>query len=131
MRYVAVVNTTTGETLAWQAAVAESFVARFMGLQGRRSLPAGSGLVLLPTNSIHMFFMALRIDAIFVSASGRVERVARALRPWTIGPVVPGALYTIELPAGAAGATEPGHTIELQPMRSAPLAQPTHEHPIA
>lgn len=113
MRYVSVTNATTGAMLASHAAVAQSFVARFLGLQFRRSLPPGAGLVLLPSSSIHMFFMFMRIDAIFVSPENVVVRVARRLRPWTIGPIVPNALYCIELPAGTAGDTEPGHAIEL------------------
>lgn len=113
MRYVSVTNTTTGARLASHAAVAESFFARFLGLQFRRALPTGAGLVLLPTSSIHMFFMFMSIDAVFVNAENIVVRVARRLRPWTVGPIVPNALYCIELPAGVAQGTEPGHAIEL------------------
>ncbi|HLZ22722.1 MAG TPA: DUF192 domain-containing protein [Ktedonobacterales bacterium] len=113
MRYVSVTNATTGALLASHAAVADSFFARFLGLQFRRSLPSGAGLILLPSSSIHMFFMFMRIDAIFVSAESTVVRVARRLRPWTIGPIVPDALYCIELPAGAARETKPGHIVEL------------------
>ncbi len=114
MRYVSVINTTTGAVLAERAAIAESFIARFFGLQGRRSLPPGTGLVLLPTSSIHMFFMRMRIDAVFAGPEGRVLRVGRRLRPWTFGPIVPGALYCVELPAGAAEGTEPGHIVEMR-----------------
>lgn len=115
MRYVRVMNVTTGESLAERAELAESFLARLRGLQGRRSLPAGAGLVLLPNNSVHMFFMRFPIDAIFVARDGRVLRVARALRPWSVGPIVSRALYCVELPAGTANQTQPGHQIELQP----------------
>ncbi|MGZ3598605.1 MAG: DUF192 domain-containing protein [Ktedonobacterales bacterium] len=114
MRYVSVVDTTTGETLAQYAAVAETVITRFFGLQGKRRLPPGTGLVLIPTSSIHMFFMRIRIDAIFVAADGRVLHVGERLRPWTIGPIVPGALYCVELPAGAAANTKVGHQIELR-----------------
>lgn len=114
MRQVAVVNTTTGEILASAAHLADSFLSRFLGLQGRRHLPKGGGLVLFPTASIHMLFMFICIDAIFVAPNGHVVRVARGLRPWTVGPIVPAALYCVELPEGAAGATEPGHVIDLR-----------------
>lgn len=116
MRYVAVVNTTTGQTLAIRAGVAETFVARFLGLQGQRTLPTGTGLVLLPNNSIHMLFMRMRLDVVFVREDGVVVRVASRLRPWTIGPIVPEALYCIELPAGTAATTQPGHHIELRAL---------------
>lgn len=116
MRYVSVVNATTGETLARHAAVAETMLSRFLGLQFRRELPAGEGLVLLPENSIHMFFMFIRIDVVFVDQASTVVHVGRSLRPWTVGPIVPHALYCVELPDGAAARTEPGHAIELRKL---------------
>lgn len=116
MRYVSVINTTTGRVLAQRAAVAETFLARFLGLQFRRSLPDGTGLVLVPTSSIHMLFMFMRIDAVFIDHNSRVVRVGRRLRPWTLGPIVPKALYCIELPSNAAEGTEPDHTIELRAL---------------
>lgn len=116
MRYVRVENTTTGETLAERAELAETFAARFLGLQGRKSLPEGAGLVLAPTSSIHMFFMRFAIDAVFIDETQRVTRVGRRLRPWTIGPFAPGSLYCVELPAGRAATTQPGHQIALRPI---------------
>lgn len=116
MRYVAVENVTTGETLAVRAAVAESFLTRFAGLQFRRTLPRGTGLVLLPSSSIHMLFMFMRIDAIFVDDQQKVVHVGRRLRPWTVGPIVSAALYCIELPPDAAASTVAGHHIVLKPV---------------
>lgn len=116
MRYVRVVNKTTGETLAERAELAETFLTRFLGLQGRKRLPDGAGLVLAPTSSIHMFFMRFPIDAIFIDEAQRVTRVGRRLRPWTIGPIASGALCCIELPASRADATQPGHQIDLLPL---------------
>ncbi len=117
MRLARVVNVTTGETLAERAEVAESFFDRFMGLQGRADLPAGAGLVLAPTSSIHMFFMRFPIDAVFVDSAWRVTKVGRRLRPWSVGPIAPGALCCVELPAGAAERTQPGHIVEMQPVK--------------
>lgn len=113
---VQVVNTTTGETLAQRAVVADSLWSRLVGLQGRRALPAGEGLVLIPNNSIHMFFMRFPIDALFVDNAGRAIRIGRGCRPWTIGPIAPGALYCVELPAGAASGAQVGHQIALRPV---------------
>jgi uncharacterized membrane protein (UPF0127 family) len=117
MRLARVVNVTTGETLAERAEIAESFYDRFMGLQGRSGLPVGAGLVLAPTGSIHMFFMRFPIDAVFIDSARRVTKVGRRLRPWTVGPFAPGSIYCVELPAGVAERTQPGHTVELQPPR--------------
>lgn len=116
MRLARVVNVTTGDTLAERAEVAETFFDRFMGLQGRVTFPEGTGLILAPTSSIHMFFMRFPIDAVFVDSDWRITKVGRNLRPWTIGPFSPGALYCIELPAGAAAGTQAGHTVELRPI---------------
>ena len=44
-----------------------SFWAKFMGLMGRASLPAGDGLWLPGENGIHMLFMRFPIDVVFVS----------------------------------------------------------------
>src|SRR5215475_15545100 len=105
MRCVSVVNVSTGEILAERAVVAETLLTRFIGLQGKRQLPEKSGLVLMPNNSIHTFFMRMRIDAIFVRQDGKVVKIGRQLRPWRIGPIAPGALYCVELPAGATAST--------------------------
>ena len=114
MRTVRVVNKSTGQVLAEHAVVADNPWTRFRGLQGQRTLPKGSGLVLLPCESIHMFFMRFPIDAVFATRDGTVVRVGRRLRPWTIGPIVPRALYCVELPAGTAKGTAEGHTIQLE-----------------
>jgi len=63
-----------------------------------------------------MFFMRFPIDAVFVDEAWRVTKVGRRLRPWTIGPFAPGSLYCVELPAGAAEQTKPGHTVTLRPL---------------
>ncbi|MEA2674168.1 MAG: hypothetical protein QOI92_1360, partial [Chloroflexota bacterium] len=49
-------NQTRATVLARDLETASSLWARFMGLMGRRSLPAGHGLWLTGTNGIHMFF---------------------------------------------------------------------------
>jgi hypothetical protein len=126
MRYVSVVNQTTGEVLARRAAVAETMWTRFLGLQGRARLPAGAGLVLLPCASIHMLFMRFPIDAIFATREGQVVRVGRWLRPWVSASFATGALYCVELPAGAAERTREGHAIELRR-----LAEPAPTRPEA
>lgn len=115
MRLAQIVNVTTGETLATRVEIAESFYDRFMGLQGRQQLPPGAGLLLSPTSSIHMFFMRFPIDAVFVDGDWRVTKVGRRLRPWSVGPFAPGSLMCLELPAGGAERTQPGHTLALRP----------------
>lgn len=86
---------------------------RFRGLMLRRALPPGGGLVIRPCGSIHMMFMRFRIDAVFFDRENRVTKVARRVQPWTgfaLGGR--GAWGVVELPAGAAEGTEPGHVLE-------------------
>ncbi|MCI0583417.1 MAG: DUF192 domain-containing protein, partial [Chloroflexi bacterium] len=95
--------------------------AKFMGLMGRARLPAGDGLWLPSSNGIHMFFMRIAIDAVFLGradpgGSRRVVSVHRGLRPWLgIVPLVRGADGCLELPAGtiAATATAVGDSVVL------------------
>ena len=106
-------NTTRGTTLAERLENGASFWAKFMGLMGRASLPAGNGLWLPDENGIHMLFMRFAIDVVFVSSPAdgpagarRVLSVRRAVPPWR-GVVwrVGGARGVLELPVGTIEAT--------------------------
>jgi uncharacterized membrane protein (UPF0127 family) len=107
--------------LAERLETAGSLWAKFMGLMGRRSLPAGDGLWLPASNGIHMMFMRFPIDAVFVSKRGpdgarTVKSVHRNLRTWTgLVPLVRGADGVLELPVGTidASATTVGDRIEI------------------
>ncbi len=97
-------TTSAGTTVAAAVATADTPWRRFMGLMGRRELPDGSGLYLRPCSSIHMFFMRIAIDAVFLDKDGVVVRIYPSLRPWRVTRVVRKAKSCIELPAGAAAA---------------------------
>jgi uncharacterized membrane protein (UPF0127 family) len=115
-------NVTRGTVLADRVEIAASLWAKFMGLMGRRDLPVGDGLWLPASNGIHMFFMRIAIDAVFVGRAGRdgsrtVLSVHRNLRPWRgMVPLVRGADGCLELPVGAidASATVPGDVIRIE-----------------
>jgi uncharacterized membrane protein (UPF0127 family) len=115
-------NVTRDTAVADPLELGESFWARFMGLMGRASLPAGRGLWLPGSPSIHMLFMRFAIDCVFLgpeAADGtrRVVGLRRALRPW-IGVVwwVRGGAGAIELPVGAidGSGTEIGDVIAIE-----------------
>ncbi|MES2211172.1 MAG: DUF192 domain-containing protein [Chloroflexota bacterium] len=99
-------NLTRGTVLADRLEVAETLWARFMGLMGRRSLPAGAGLWLTGTNGIHMFFMRFPIDVVFLGRPGAdghrpVLATRRAVPPWVgLVPLIRGADGCLELPVG-------------------------------
>ena len=109
--------------LASELETASSLWGKFMGLMGRPSsaLPSGRGLWLPASNGIHMMFMRMPIDAVFVSkrdASGarRVLSVHRSLRAWTgLVPLVRGADGVLELPVGTidGSGTQVGDQVEV------------------
>jgi hypothetical protein len=118
---VAARNLTRGTVLADRIEVAASLWAKFMGLMGRSRLPAGDALWLPSSNGIHMFFMRIPIDAIFLArtepgGARRVVSVHRGLRPWLgIVPLVRGADGCLELPVGTidSTATMPGDSVRM------------------
>ena len=114
-------NETRDTLLATTVETAASLWARFMGLMGRRSLPADHALWLTGTNGIHMFFMRFPIDAVFLGKPGAdgsrtVLAAKRNVRPWTgLVPLVRGAAGVLELPVGAieASGTVAGDVVRL------------------
>jgi uncharacterized membrane protein (UPF0127 family) len=116
MQTVRVINATRGAALAERAALADSMMTRAVGLLGQASLPEGSGLVIDPCTSIHMFFMRFAIDALYVAQDGTVLRVVSNLRPWRLGPISLSSRYVVELPAGTAArtGTQPGDQLRVE-----------------
>lgn len=92
--------------------VADSFFQRLKGLMGRRDLKQGEGLLISPCRDIHMWFMRIPIDVVFIKKlqnppkelSGslyQVTGVRESLRPWRLFPVwCRKATDTLELPVG-------------------------------
>jgi uncharacterized protein len=114
-----ILNVTRGTVVAERAEVARSFLARGRGLMGRDSLPAGYGLIIYPEWSIHMLFMRIALDVLFVDAQHRVIAVREALPPWTpyAGVSPRRGRYVIELPVGVvrASGTQAGDQLEVTP----------------
>ena len=79
--------------------VADTAPARMRGLLGRDGLDAGEGLLIRPTNSVHMFFMRFAIDVVFLDRELRVLKIAQQLRPWRTAARWR-AHSALELPAG-------------------------------
>lgn len=99
-----VANWTRGTVGVERCRIARSLRDRMVGLLGTGTLPAGEGLWIEQSPSIHMFFMRYPIDAVFVDRHGTVVRIVEQLRPWRIVAWARGARDCLELPAGAARA---------------------------
>jgi uncharacterized membrane protein (UPF0127 family) len=78
-----------------------TFFSRLKGLQFKRLLAPGQGLLISPCDSIHMLFMRFPIDAVFVDKDFKIVKIIKNLKPWT-GFVFPvkGAFSVIEINAG-------------------------------
>jgi uncharacterized membrane protein (UPF0127 family) len=99
---VEILNLTRGTSIATSARTARSIWARGRGLMFARELPQGTGLLIDPCGSIHMFFMRFALDVLYVDRDDRVVRVQRGIRPWRVGPLyTKGARYVVELPVGS------------------------------
>jgi uncharacterized membrane protein (UPF0127 family) len=93
-------NLTKKSDIASHVTVADDFISRNKGLLGRKEFPEGQALWILRCPSIHTFFMAFAIDAIFVDRQLKVRAVYKNLVPWRMTKIVLRASSVIELPAG-------------------------------
>src|SRR4051812_12549724 len=101
MAIVAPVLTAEGHAICERCLVADRPLARMKGLLGRRDLPAGEGVWIRPTASIHMLFMRFAIDALFLDREGVVVKIVPSLRPWRLASSAR-ARSVIELREGEA-----------------------------
>jgi len=110
-----ITNTTRGTVLAASARKAEGFLARGRGLMFSATLPEGSGLVIEPCSSVHMFFMRYPLDVLFLDKEGRVLFMYKGIKPWRMGRVVRGARTAVELPVASIerSGTEVGDQVSL------------------
>lgn len=116
MRY-RVRNLTRNTLLADRATVADTFGSRFKGLLGVSEYPLGCGLHLVPCNSIHMFFMKIALDVLFLDRELTVVEALEAFPPWRVSRIYPSARSVLELPVGAlrGSQTQPGDRLIFEP----------------
>jgi uncharacterized membrane protein (UPF0127 family) len=81
--------------------MADSFVARALGLLVGVPLGQAEALLIAPCSSIHTIGMRYPIDVVFVDGDARIIRVFPEVRAGRIR-VAPGARGALELCAGAA-----------------------------
>ena len=121
-RVVRVENATRGTIVGDRIRVASSSLDRTVGLLRTPEVRPGEGLWIERSPSIHMFFMPYAIDAVFVSADGRVTRIAANLKPWRVVWWARGARDCLELRAGAAAesGTQVGDELRIQELSDSP-----------
>ena len=80
----------------------DTFIKRFLGLMGRKSLAANQGFYLTPCRSVHTFQMRFAIDVLFLSGEGVVVDIQREMKPNRLKTAVKEANSTLELAAKTA-----------------------------
>ncbi len=116
------VELVTGREIAHMVELAAGFWSRLVGLQFRRRLPHGRGLLIVPCRSIHTCFVRFALDVVFMDRQGVVLEVCRDVRPWRIVAGHRQAHAVLELPSGAAW-LQPAQTLAVA-VRSDPVALP-------
>lgn len=87
-------------TIKFPIKIAKTFMSRFAGLMGKKHLTYG--LLLIPCNSIHTYFMKIPIDVLYLNESFTVIDIQTNLQPWKIGKYNRKTHSILELPAGLA-----------------------------
>ncbi len=112
--------------IADKCIVVVRFFDRLKGLIGKSALARGEGLFFPRCNDIHMWFMSIPIDVVFVRSntngaiSGsrrfRVSSIHANVEPWKFLPLRDAnASETLELPVGtiASADIQPGDELEV------------------
>ena len=81
----------------WQANTVSS---RFLGLMGIDSVPSSNGILIYPCNSIHTFFMKIKIDVLYLDSSMKVLKIQKSAKPWRFFMPVLKAQYVLEMAEG-------------------------------
>lgn len=93
-------NLTKSTNLTSHCMIADNFFSRLKGLMGIDSFIEGSGLFITPCNSVHMFFMKIPLDILFIDKNNTVVHMVENLKPWKLTRIVWKAHSVIELPVG-------------------------------
>lgn len=109
-------NVTRNVEIATHAGVANTWLARAVGLLRHSSLASGEGLIIRPCNSVHTFFMRFPIDVLFVDKQGKIKHAVPSMKPYRASRIVFGGDYVVELPAGTMEdtGTTIGDTVSLE-----------------
>ena len=110
---VKAINRTRQAELGHCIEVADRGPARTKGLLGRKQLDPGSGMWIVPCESVHTFFMQFAIDLVYLDRQNRIRKIRHAVPPWRVSACL-SAHSVIELPAGTVMRTqsEKGDVVE-------------------
>jgi uncharacterized protein len=107
-------NASRGTLVGQRIRVAESGLARIVGLLGERKLLPGDGLLIVPSQSIHTWGMQFPIDIAVLDSEWKVIAVRADMHPFRMTRIFWKAAAVLELPSGtlASTSTRVGDTLE-------------------
>lgn len=91
--------------------VADGAFDRVLGLMGESNLDKGAGLLIVPCNSVHTYFMRFPLDLVFMDRDGKVLAVKREVKPWRMTWPVWRAHSVLEVAAGTCGDIREGEQL--------------------
>ena len=94
-------NQTRNTLLGGTVDVADTSEKRRVGLLKHTCLEPGSGLWIVPCESVHTFFMKFPIDLVYLDKKRKVKKVRHAVPAWRLSACLT-AHSILELPAGTA-----------------------------
>lgn len=116
-----VYNKTRQTFLATEAAVADSYLLRLVGLLGKTKQWAQPGrcLWIVPSRGVHTIGMLFPIDLIFLGKDKEVVHIEEHVRPFRISKVSWKASSVLELPVHTVyrSGTQVGDCLEIAPTR--------------
>lgn len=115
-KIVRVVNSSRGTVLGERVRVADTGLARIVGLLGERDLPAGDGLLIVPSQGVHTWGMLFPIDVAILDGGWNVLALRRRMRAFRMTRVFWKAAAVLELPQGMldSTATDVGDTLAFE-----------------
>jgi uncharacterized membrane protein (UPF0127 family) len=114
---VLVRNQTRNTVLGDAVDVADTSEKRRVGLLKHARLDPGSGLWIVPCESVHTFFMKFPIDLVYLDKQRKVRKVRHAVPAWRLSACL-SAHSILELPAGTAeeSGTLPGDELSFEKL---------------
>ena len=97
-------NHTRNTVLGDAVELADTSETRRVGLLKHTRLEPGSGLWIVPCESVHTFFMKFPIDLVYLDKQRKVRKVRHAVPAWRLSACLT-AHSILELPAGTAEKT--------------------------
>jgi uncharacterized membrane protein (UPF0127 family) len=116
---VLVRNQTRNTILGESVEVADTSEKRRAGLLKHARLDPGSGLWIVPCESVHTFFMKFPIDLVYLDKHRKVRKVRHAVPAWRLSACLT-AHSILEFPAGTAekSGTLPGDQLSIEKLNA-------------